>query len=76
MRKIRFAVKAIINTGAYEAIHVELDETVEIPEGKDANAIRNRLMYTVTQTVEDEVLRHRRDLEMAHKVAANKKEPR
>jgi hypothetical protein len=65
MRKIRYAVKAIINAGAYESIHCELEETLDVPEDKPATIIRRKLIDVVTATVETEVVRHKADIRKA-----------
>jgi hypothetical protein len=65
---IRFSIKTIINTGAYESLHIELDETVHLEDKHyDIDKCRDILIKKVTKRVEEEVLRARRDIESHRK---------
>jgi hypothetical protein len=64
-RKIRFAMKAVLQPVQFEAIHIELEEQIEVPDDDQVNSARRRLINTVETELEREVLKTREDIAAA-----------
>ena len=61
-RKIRFAMKVILQPVQFEAIHIELTEEIDVPDDTKADFARRRLIQTVEAELEREVLKTRKDI--------------
>ena len=61
-RSIRVAFKAIVNTGSYESLHIELEESLTLDEDSDYQTERNRLIRSVKRRVEQEVVEAKAEL--------------
>ena len=68
-RTIRYAMRAIINVGSYESIHVDLEETQVLDDASDAqrDRARDRLMSSVKDRLDQEVVSIRRAIGTAKK---------
>lgn len=64
-RSIRVAFKALVNTGNYENLSVELEHTIYLDDDTNYEKMQDRLINVVKRRVEQEVLEAKEDLKPA-----------
>jgi len=64
-RSIRVAFKALVNTGNYENLSIELEHTIHLDDDTNYEKVQDRLIGVVKRRVEQEVLEAKEDLKPA-----------
>lgn len=70
----RFALKAIVNVGPYESLQFDYEENVEFNVGDDVSRIMAAARKRVNHTIEEEVLKARRDVAAAKRRTSSTEE--
>jgi len=72
-RKIRFAIKVVLQPAQFESITLSLEEEIEVPDDANVTSTRRRLIQTVESELEREVLKARKDIADARRAQESRR---